>query len=160
VEPEAPTLLFTRAFPEPEPEPDLAPQPENGPGPKPRYGLFDLTWDDEREPDDEPYRPTQSRSQRFIDLTSESGHALDLDPQDSANPPEDMHEMFEELHRKARADDAPEGRDDGEVTTVPALDANGTPSTSRSLRLTAARTNRRRRWNVDFRGHRAGSDDT
>jgi hypothetical protein len=172
-EPVAPAPLFARARPEPEPEaavgsllftsisppperyPEFVPEPPSAPAAKPR-GLFDLTWDDEREPRREENRPTPARSRRFIDLTSESEHALELVPEKS-DAGADMHEMFEALHRKARAQNPQNPQAEG---SVPDLEAHVIPPTSRALRLTAARSNRRRRWNVEFRGHRPDSGDT
>ena len=86
-----------------------------------------------------------------------------------------MHEMFEALHRKARAEttggatapplahaeDAPAADDHRSDPdhAVRDLDAYVIPPSTRALRIAGARSNRRRRWTVEFRGHRAGSDD-
>ena len=174
-EPTPAARIFVADLPEPEPdlaprsllfssisparEPEIAPEPPAAPAAKPRFGLFDLTWDDERESVREEYRPIPARSRRFIDLTSESESDSDSEPGLRLGPEKpdagrDMHEMFEALHRKARAQD-PETEG-----TVPDPEPFEVPPSTRALRLTAARENRRRRWNVEFRGHRAESDDS
>jgi hypothetical protein len=163
-------LLFTSITPPPVNQvvTETAPLPDPAPAPNPRFGLFDLTADDVHDRPREQYRPTPSRSRRFIDLTSQpdSEPVIDLAPEHPRSE-QDVHEMFGALQRKARSQDrdtafaaAPVERDaDRADNSMLDLDAYAKPPTSRALRLTAARSNRRRRWSAEFRGHRAASDD-
>ena len=64
---------------------------------------------------------------------------------------ESMHEMFEALHRKARA------QDNETDTQAPDPVADAKPPTSRALRLTGSRGNRRRRWSAE---PNEGSDES
>ena len=159
--------IHTRTSPLAPPAPTFAPGPEitleseialDAPSAsQPRVDVFDLTRDYLSGPTREEYRPVPSRSQRFIDLTADPSSETEPDPSIELAPERPgaghgIHEMFEELHRKARAQDA-----DGEWL-VPDSDSDtesDAAPTSRALRLSAARS-KRRRWT----GHRDEPDDS
>ncbi len=168
IEPAPRPLLFTSLTPtsaptrEPADEParayaapERAPEPALDDATLTRFGLFDLTSDAENAGPREEYRPAPSRSQRFIDLTTDAeaevAHEVDLEDAPDRSTGESMHEMFEALHRKARA------QDNEHDNSVPDLDAYAKPPTSRALRLTGTRTNRRRRWSAE---PREGTDES